>query len=261
MGSDSRRKKVPGLMALFQCHFFSETLAVQSMMNVILPQRREGPPPGGYPVLYLLHGNSDDHTIWLRRTSIERYVEGKNLAVVMPAVNRSFYTDMAYGPKYWTFISEELPELVRSFFPVSDSREHRFVAGLSMGGYGAVKLALRCPERFAAAASLSGAMDVDNLWHRIDRDLQLIYGGKGAIAGTDNDLFALAKKRAEEGSELPKLYLNCGTEDFLYGDNLRFKAHLEELGIDFAYFEEPGSHTWSYWDRNIQRVIEWLPLS
>src|SRR5690554_3142250 len=137
-------------MALIQCNFYSESLGVSTAMNVILPQqtttqigmnsRESG---GRHRTLYLLHGLSDDHTIWLRRTSIERYVAALGIAVVMPAVNRSFYTDMHHGAAYWTFISEELPSLARSFFPLSDLREDNFVAGLSMGGYGSFKLALR----------------------------------------------------------------------------------------------------------------------
>ncbi|MFD0818010.1 alpha/beta hydrolase, partial [Micromonospora zhanjiangensis] len=154
-------------MALMRCDFFSETLGLNTSMTVLLPQRtatqigmsgatRDGDPP----VLYLLHGLSDDDTIWLRRTSIERYVAPLGLAVVMPQVARSFYTDEANGNRYWTFLSEELPELCRSFFRLSDRREDTFVAGLSMGGYGALRWALRAPHRFAAAASLSGALDL-----------------------------------------------------------------------------------------------------
>ena len=107
-----------------------------------------------------LHGHADDHTSWQRFTSIERYAEGLNLAVVMPAVHLSFYNDMAHGGKYWQFISEEVPAVVRDLFPLSSERKDNFVAGLSMGGYGAYKLASTYPERFAAAASLSGALDI-----------------------------------------------------------------------------------------------------
>ncbi len=136
-------------------------------MHVILPQQthtqigmQNVTGTGLHPTLYLLHGLSDDDSIWLRRTSIERYVADLGIAVVMPQVHRSFYTDMAEGGRYWTFISEELPTLARSFFPLSHQREDNFVAGLSMGGYGAFKLALRKPEQYAAAASLSGALDM-----------------------------------------------------------------------------------------------------
>src|SRR5688500_7662463 len=171
-------------------------------MTVLLPQRTTtqigmtgrttaGPPP----VLYLLHGLSDDDTIWLRRTSIERYVAPLGLAVVMPQVHRSFYTDEHYGGRYWTFLSAELPELVGSWFQVSQRREDTFVGGLSMGGYGAVKWALRKPERFAAAASLSGALDLAGLRTRRIRpeDPRLFdrIHGEASPAGTDDDLLAL----------------------------------------------------------------------
>ena len=152
-------------MAFIQCGFFSEVLGLSTSMNVILPQSSAGQIgmegksfSEKHHTLYLLHGLSDDHTIWMRRTSIERYAASLGIAVVMPAVHRSFYTDMANGYNYWTFVSEELPAIARSFFPLSDAREDNFVAGLSMGGYGAFKLALRCPDKFAAAASLSGAL-------------------------------------------------------------------------------------------------------
>ena len=128
-------------------------------------------------MLYLLHGLSDDDTIWLRRTSIERYVAPLGLAVVMPQVHRSFYTDEAHGNRYWTFLSEELPELVHHFFRLSRRREDTFVAGLSMGGYGALKWALREPERFAAAASMSAAADVAGMQAHGDWRPELVRSG------------------------------------------------------------------------------------
>ncbi len=258
-------------MALIHCDFFSHILNLSCSMNVILPQ--PGPAAAGqlagearrrYPVLYLLHGLSDDHTTWQRRTSIERYVEGLNLAVVMPAVHRSYYADMASGYRYWTFVSEELPRIARSLFPLSDKRSENFVAGLSMGGYGAFKLALSHPERFAAAASLSGALDQEANTHSGDRawrkELQGIYGDLRKVPGSANDLFALADRLAASGAAQPRLYQWCGTEDFLYQDNLRFRDHAYELGLDLLYEESPGEHVWSAWDAQIQRVLEWLAL-
>ena len=257
-------------MALIQCDFFSDSLGLCSTMNVILPQNTKNQigmtgrtRNKKHPVLYLLHGMSDDHSIWLRRTSIERYVSDLGLAVVMPAVNRSFYTDMHCGLKYWTFISEELPSLVESFFPISSKRKDTFVAGLSMGGYGAFKLALSKPEKFAAAASLSGALDPHSLAKtKPERHTEHfnIFGGK-SIYGTPNDLFHLSRELAKTDAAKPRLFQCCGTEDFLYQDNLKFKAHLESLLFDLTYEEGPGNHEWGYWDTHIQQILRWFNLS
>ncbi len=257
-------------MALINCDFFSDSLGLSCSMTVILPQgtcNQTGlkgmAKQKKHPVLYLLHGMSDDHTIWLRRTSIERYVSGMGLAVVMPAVHRSFYTDMACGPKYWTFISGELPKIVQSFFPISDKRQDTFAAGLSMGGYGAFKLALSQPERFAAAASLSGALDVAALYERWGepktQERDAIFGRK--FNDTENDLLHLSAKLAKSDKPKPRLFQCCGTEDFLYGDNLKFRDHLEKLGAFKLHYEEsPGTHEWGYWDASIQKVLKWLPM-
>lgn len=250
-------------MALFQCDFHSNALQIAASMNVILPQNTclEG---NKLPTLYLLHGLSDDHTIWQRRTSIERYVEPLGLAVVMPGVNRSYYTDMEHGARYWEFVCNELPALARAFFPLSAERKDNFVAGLSMGGYGAFKLALTCPERFAAAASLSGALDKVGRMARSEDErspeMEDIFGDADRLLGSEHDIFHLAEKVAARKRSRPLLYQCCGTEDFLYQDNVRFRAHAERLGLDLTYEEGPGEHEWGYWDRQIQNVLAWLPL-
>lgn len=247
-------------MALIQCDFFSETLQLSTSMNVVLPQ----PARARYPVLYLLHGLSDDHTTWLRHTSIERYADALGLAVVMPTVQRSFYADMAHGNRYWTFVSQELPSLAHGFFPISDAREDNFVAGLSMGGYGAFKLALSFPQRFAAAASLSGALDQAGGMEYADAaflaEMENIYGDLDKLAGSPNDVMHLARRLAKSTGPRPRLYQCCGTEDFLYHQNLRFRDQGLKLGLDLTYEEGPGEHEWGYWDRMIQRVLAWLPL-
>jgi putative tributyrin esterase len=255
-------------MALLRCDVFSDELGLSTSLTVILPQptRTQIGMAGGAddeppPVLYLLHGLSDDDTIWLRRTSIERYVSPLGLAVVMPAVHRSFYTDEAYGGRYWTFVSQELPELVGRFFRVSQRREDTFVAGLSMGGYGALKLALRQPERFAAAASLSGALDVaalsrspraedPTIWRRVF--------GEGRVAGGPDDLFALVA--AADPDALPQLHVSCGTEDALIAANRRFVEVCDRAGIAVRSRFVPGEHEWGLWDAQIQDVLAWLPL-
>lgn len=256
-------------MILTEVKFFSETLTLGCSMHVLLPQRTmanaQSKPRKKFRTLFLLHGRSDDHTAWQRWTSIERYVEGLNLAVVMPAVHLSYYTDMAHGGKYWQFISEEVPAVARDLFPLSSDRKDNFVVGLSMGGYGAFKLALTHPERFAAAASLSGGLDIrakvslDNPRNDENRltSLRNVFGDLNKVAGSKHDLIALAKKVAK-GSVRPRLYQCCGTEDFLYKENIYFRDEVRKLPIDLTYEEGPGEHTWSYWDEMIQRVLAWM---
>jgi putative tributyrin esterase len=253
-------------MALLRCDFFSEALGLSTSMTVILPQRaagqiglagaaRAGPPP----TLYLLHGLSDDDTTWLRRTSIERYVAPLGLAVVMPQVHRSFYAEEEYGNRYWTLLAEELPALVAEFFRVSARREDTFVAGLSMGGYGAFKWALRQPERFAAAASLSGALDLAARFpdppRDGTRDLFHVFGDR-PVAGTGDDLRWLLD--TADVATLPRLYQCCGTDDFLYDENVRFADACRAKGVPVTVDFGPGDHEWGYWDTKIQDVLAWL---
>lgn len=259
-------------MALMQTSFFSDVLGLSCTMNVIVPQQtarqigmagQGNVPEHGYPTLYLLHGMSDDHSIWLRRTSIERYVAPLGLAVVMPAVMRSFYTDQMHGLKYWQFISEELPATCRQFFRLSARREDNFVAGLSMGGYGAFKLAMAQPEKWAAGASLSGATWIRNMARgdRPQNEMVHTFGPLEDIEGSPNDLGTLAEQLAGHEGDAPRLYQCCGEEDFLWEDNLKFLAHARELGLDLTWEQDPGyGHTWDYWDLKIQRVLRWLPL-
>ncbi|GGE26751.1 esterase [Pullulanibacillus camelliae] len=261
-------------MALIKCDFFSEVLALSTSMTVILPQHTQGQIGMNnvkrgerHPTLWLLHGLSDDDSIWMRRTSIERYAAEYGLAVVMPQVHHSFYTDMAYGNRYWTFLTEELPSLARSFFSLSEAREDNYVAGLSMGGYGAFKWALNYPERFAAAASLSGAVDIVSHIKRRKAENQeeavtlfdRIFGDR-QVEGTTDDLFYLLNVNDQSEKALPRLYQCCGTEDFLYEDNLSFLAACQKTRFDLTHAFDPGTHEWGYWDAKIQDILRWLPL-
>ncbi len=232
-------------------------------MNVILPDEGDTP----FQVLWLLHGLSDDHTAWVRQTSIERYVQDKALAVVMPAVNRSFYWDMHKGLKWGTFAREEFPQIARRLFPLSDRREDNFITGLSMGGYGAFLAALTHPDRYAAAASLSGVLDAEG-WLEYARkerpevipEMENVYGNLDNIATHPANLLFLLRQRLDAGTPLPQLYACCGTEDFLYPGNLVFRDKAKAWGVNLEYAEGPGEHNWAFWDQWIQQVIDWLPL-
>ena len=255
-------------MIFNEVNFFSETLGMRSTIHVLLPQRRLADAKSKHAAtrtLYLLHGHSDDHTAWMRWSSIEKYAEGLNLAVVMPAVHLSFYTDMVHGGNYWQFISEEVPAQVRSMFSLSSDRADNFVAGLSMGGYGAFKLALTHPKRYTAAASLSGALDIrrvvasniesnDENWLKGMRN---VFGELSKVPNSKHDLFSLAETVAKERLK-PRLYQCCGTGDFLHADNIRFRDVIRKFSFDLTYEEGPGEHSWAYWDRMIQDVLLWM---
>jgi putative tributyrin esterase len=252
-------------MALVTCDFFSDALEVGCSMTVVLPQPTEEQigvadgtiPSTDFPVLYLLHGLSDDHTAWLRYTSVERYAAAAGLAVVMPAVNRSFYANEQHGTRYWDFVADELPQVVGNFFRVSQSPEDTYVAGLSMGGYGAMKLALTHPDRYAAAASLSGALDLEELSSRPERVglFDRIFGDTIPPAA---DVFALVD--AADPTSLPRFHVSTGTEDApgLVQGNRRFVAALEDAGADVTSDFRPGEHVWQLWDDLLPEVIDWM---
>jgi S-formylglutathione hydrolase FrmB len=242
----------------------SKTLGIQTSVNILLPEadiiRKLNRP---IPTLYLLHGLSDDHTGWMRYSSIERHIWPYYLAVVMPAVNRSFYVDMAHGAKYFTYVSQELPQAMETLFPLSKEREGRFEAGLSMGGYGAFRLALGLPDRYAAAANLSGALEMQEVYHMEDgaflKEMKDAFGAQKTFLAGDNNLWNLAGRLAEDPDRAPALYMVCGTEDELLPANDHFHRDFGE-SLCIEYHKEPGAHTWDFWDTHIQRVLEWLPI-
>jgi putative tributyrin esterase len=217
-----------------------------------------------YKTLFLLHGAFENARGWLAYTNIEKYANKHKLAVVLPSVGNSFYANMAHGPAYWNFLSDELIRFVRTVFPLSDKREDNYVAGLSMGGYGAFKLALNKPDQFAAAISLSGAVDIVSLFKESKENLfslEDIFGSMEKLEGSENDLFALMKKNKNDGNNLPRLYLACGLEDSLYNSNQKFRQFAKSQSIEVTYEEGPGGHDWDFWDLYIQRSIEWLGIN
>lgn len=247
-------------MAFLHCRMHSKELKKAIEVNVVYPVASGAPDK----VLYLLHGLSDDASIWCRRTSVERYAERRNVAVIMPDGGRGFYTDAVHGARCWSFVAEELPELVHGIFKLPKARKDTFVAGLSMGGYGALKLGLRHPERFAAVGALSAVTDVKRRLRTNDvpawrTEMRLIFGSAARVAADGNDLFALAEAAVGSGKKLPKIVSFCGTEDPLLPDNRRFDAHLVRLGYpEFHAYERPGTHNWEFWDAHIAEVLDFF---
>ncbi len=260
-------------MSLCRCNFYSAVLSTCVNVQVFIPSPSrdhsgETPlaslyaPREKFPVLYLLHGMYEDDSVWVRRTNIERYAQKRSIAVVMPSAQNSYYTDMAHGLDYFTFLTEELPLWTKSLFPVSDRREDTFIAGLSMGGYGACKAALKKSEQYAAFASLSGAVDITMIakYAATDREKRMfedVFGSFEVENGPD-DLRQIARLAAQKGL-LPRAYLACGTDDVLcYPMNENLRTWLSDAGIPYTYEEGPGGHEWDFWDLYIQRALDWM---
>ena len=212
-------------MALIHVGFFSEVMGMCMSCDVILPQysrsligMQTAETAGPKKVLYLLHGASDDHTIWQRRTSIERYAAPLGLAVVMPAAHLSSYADMAHGQKFYTYISQELPKIMQNFFGFSDKREDNYIAGLSMGGAGCMKIGLANPDKFSAIGCFSaGASNLrknPNPNPRFAKRQLMVYGDR-KLEGTEEDVLGNAKKIVKEKGPFPRIYHACGEDDFL----------------------------------------------
>lgn len=239
-------------MAFCEMHYFSPSLGMQTAANIILP---EGKGPGPFPVFYLLHGLSDDHTIWSRRTSIERYVADLPLIVVMPNGGRGFYVDAVEGFAGERAIIQDLIGFVDGTFHTIAERSGRCIGGLSMGGYGALRLALGNPDIFCSAASHSGALAFGHRngeWEG-DRAVEFARILGSTPKGGFNDLFAITERT--EIARLPHLRIDCGVDDFLIEDNREFHHHLKKIGVPHEYAEYPGAHSWDYWDIHVREVI------
>jgi putative tributyrin esterase len=239
-------------MAFIQAGFYSKSLSKQCALYAIIPETGRGP----FPCFYLLHGYSDDHSIWLRRTRIEQYVSGLPLIVIMPDGFHGFYTDHEEGPAYGTYMTEDVIGFCENTFPVARKRASRCIGGLSMGGYGAMRVGLGHPEMFASITSHSAATRAWDLNRpgRSKAHLHRMFGTRPD--GSKHDLAALAKKIKRSGRPAPKLRIDCGTEDSLIDQNRKLHADLTKMNFAHEYEEFPGDHNWDYWDTHVQRALK-----
>lgn len=264
-------------MAHIQCNFYSPSLLKNANVMVFIPTTSADDyleertvdyytPGKTYPTLYLLHGSYGDCTDWGRLANVERYAQDKNIAVVMPSAENSNYVNMDKGEPYLTYITSELPQFLSRIFPLSRERRETFIAGLSMGGYGAFRCAFECPETYGAAASLSGALDMQALQNsteahavKMPSSYKLaVFSNNGHIEGTRNDLPELLSTQLKAGKVMPKLYMTCGTEDFIFASNQSFYNKVKDLEIDLKFEKHPGVHDWNFWNAHIQDVLNWL---
>lgn len=263
-------------MAIIEVNFISKCLMRTVTFNAIIPVDKFGPQAENteqkpLKTLYLLHGIFGNYTDWVNGTRIQAWAEANDLAVIMPSGENRFYLDdEKSGELYGEFIGKELVEFTRKLFPLSDKREDTFIAGLSMGGYGAIRNGLKYAENFGCVVGLSAAL-VHDTWKDADNSAPIftfrrnyyeaIFGEYDKVKGSDKDPKALLLKLKEEGRPVPKMYLCCGTEDGLVTANRDFRDFLNENGVDLTYVEGPGKHDWVFWDTYIKKVLDWLPLN
>lgn len=249
-------------MARFDIGYRSPLMERTVQLTVIIPDECTG---GDVPLLYLLHGMHGDHTAWTRGTLVERYVRERKIAVVMADAENSYYANQVYGYDYYGFFTKELPEFLHRWFAqLTTDPKKTYVAGLSMGGYGALLLGLSNPQAYAGVASFSGVADLAG--HSED---EVSWEGIAVSNwGTDYrktlphsryDLFELVDRLEKAGTPFPRIYLSCGTEDSLLSQNDLFYARMQKVaGADVLYETGPGGHTWTFWDTYLPRALDFF---
>lgn len=243
-------------LTIASLNFRSKVLGKATNVNVYLPEKMTR----NSPIIYLLHGYSDDCNSWLYATCLARFADKYPFVIVMPQVELSYYTNMAYGLNYWDYLTDELPEKIEEWFGLFRQPDKTFVAGLSMGGYGAFKWGMTFPEKIRAAASMSGALDLLSLWERDrgrDQAFELAFGSLSRVSNSPNNLFQLFSPQLNKESA-PCFLQICGTEDFLFEDNQTFRKKAEQSLAHYSYVEGAGAHTWDFWNQEIQRVLAYF---
>lgn len=244
-------------MAQLHCNFFSYSLGYGVDIGVLLPsmspcdmgdpEKRTHRIPAKFPVLYLLHGHGNDYRCWSRFTSLDRYAEERRIAVVTLSVGNKGYMNAEYGENWYDFLWKELPEFVTANFPVSQRREDTYIAGASMGGYGALAHALGHPESYRAVGAFSPAADWGESHVRIGHSMPPMLS-----------LYGLLDRAA--GKELPDIFCCIGDGDFLLENVERFHRHLLEKKVPHRYeLVEGWEHEWGFWDLELPRFLDWLP--
>ncbi|WP_303166645.1 alpha/beta hydrolase [Bifidobacterium dentium] len=263
-------------MAVLDIFFASNALKRKTSMKAIIPADPYDTDTGTAPEydefcnpmrsLYLLHGYGGDCNDWIDNTDIQRLAKNHRIAVFLPSGENSFYVDSAMRGDWESFIVDELVPFTRRMFNVSHDAANTFIAGNSMGGFGALNLGLGHPEIFGKAAALSSALILDTI-NGIEpgyRDLiadydyyRSVFDDLTKIAGGPNDPRERMRMAVHEGTMQP-LYLACGSEDFLIERNRAFVALARELGVDVVYEEHSGVHDWTFWNQHITTAIEWM---
>ncbi len=253
-------------MAFIKADIYSEMLYQNMSVDLFFPsdfeEHRSSDNVNG--VIYLLHGMKGNSSSWNNYTGAQRYARENNLILISPTVHNSFYADNSFGERYFTYVTEELPKVLNRIFKIPNDREKTFIAGLSMGGFGAMLLGLSRPDLYAACATFSGAVgfvqgEITNADEPFaKRFIAPILGGDLKLR-EDLDIIALAKKVSEMPKEnQPRILCTCGKQDYLYKSNVMFKDYMKTLPLDFTFMEWTGEHDWDFWDRSLAYAIDFF---
>ena len=257
-------------MVLFRGDVKCKSLQRRTSISVILPsdnihflQDAEEIVPKPYRTLYLLHGLYGSDDIFLANTSIQKFAEDNGIAVVIPCGENSFYVDNPNAHAYYgEYVGQELVDITRNIFPLSDKREDTFIAGFSMGGYGAIRNGLKYSQNFSKIGMISAALITDDIVDYVSDDNVLrsrdfyesIFGELNQLKGSDMD----PKHLIETADDIPDIFMACGNDDFLHDKNVDFYQFLKSKDIDVEFVEAPGEHTWEFSEKYIKEFIKKL---
>ena len=249
-------------MAVFKGNWYSEVLKMDTHITVCIPDAPKVPKA----TVMLLHGLKGDADVWMNRAGIEYFANKHELAFIMPEVQRSWYMDMAYGLDYFGYVTDEVPQLAAKYFNIPVDPEHFYVGGLSMGGYGTIRCALKNPDRYAGAMSFSARVYMEEraFLYDDDRSVREFQGLLGLERKTAlencTDVSKLIASR-KDAPKKPPFYVACGTEDGLYPDSVKFTREMRDNGFEVIYEEWPGRHSWDFWRESLPRGLKALGLA
>lgn len=252
-------------MAYLTLSMYSNVLAMDTDVSILLPEARRAAEnfkkTEDYPVLYCLHGHGDDHTAWIRKSNIELLTRKLKAVVVMPTVQRGYYVDSPVGLKYYTYLVEELPEKLHKWFHISLERKDNFIMGNSMGGYGALRIALANPGKYAGVAALSPALPqtLYDYEEEFSRVMALSVGNREDYEKSDNNILNLIDRLEQSGEKMPQIYVCCGNEDPISLEGFRLlKDYVGKKSVKnvFRFYEGEGRHDWDFWNPQIRKAVE-----
>lgn len=253
--------------------FFSNCLRKWTEFTAVLPDPvADGSPevssePGKFKTLYLLHGYTGNCSDWLLNSKIQELANLHHIAVIMPSGDNGFYVDNITGANYGEFTGKEIVDVTRAYFPLSHQREDTLIGGLSMGGFGALRNGLKYSETFGTIIALSSALITDQV-AKSHGDMKgapenkeyyvSVFGDPEKLPESENEPKHLAHQLKASHKPIPKIYMACGTEDFLNQPNRDMHQYLTEMGIDVTYVEAPGIHDWNFWRPQIESALNWF---